>query len=83
MGATDEQIAALGDGEFADFPPEWQAAFRVAEEMTRHGGRTAPETYARLAESWTESQVVEIVAVIGVFNYFNRFANALEIPPTK
>lgn len=83
MGATDEQITALGRSDLGEFAPAWRAAFQVAEEMTRQGGRIAPETYARLAGSWTEAQVVEIVAVIGVFNYFNRFANALEIPPTK
>lgn len=83
MGASDDQIAALARGDFADFPPAWRAAFEAAEEMTRQGGRIAPETYARLGDGWTEPQVVEIVAVIGVFNYFNRFANALEIPPTK
>ena len=31
----------------------------------------------------SEPQVVEITAVIGLFNYFNRFANALDIPPTR
>ncbi|HVX38008.1 MAG TPA: hypothetical protein VHB25_00450 [Gemmatimonadaceae bacterium] len=83
LGATDAEIAALARGDVSGFPDDWQAPFLAAEEITRHGGRLSAETYARLAGAWSEAQIVEIVAVIGVFNYFNRFANALEIPPTR
>jgi alkylhydroperoxidase family enzyme len=51
--------------------------------MTTDGGRLGAETYTALAADWSPAQIVEIVAVIGLFNYFNRFANALQIPPTK
>ncbi len=83
LGATDDEIAALARGDAANFPAEWQSAFATAEEMTRDGGRISADTYGALARSWSEPQIVEIVAVICAFNYFNRFANALQIPPTK
>ena len=63
--------------------PGWVAAFRVAESMTQVGCRVAAEDYAALESHWNPGQIVEIVAVIGLFNYFNRFAIALDIPPTK
>jgi alkylhydroperoxidase family enzyme len=83
LGANDEQIATLARGEQDDFPSAWNAAFRLAEEMTRGGGRVSQPTYDALQREWTAGQIVEITAVIALFNYFNRIANALEIPPTK
>ena len=59
------------------------AAFRFADEMTRGGGRVSQPTYHALEQAWTPAQIVEIASVIALFNYFNRIANALEIPPTK
>ncbi len=82
LGATNDQIAALATGDVSSFPPAWRAALDVASEMTTGGGRIADSSFQRLAADWTPAQIVEIVAVIGVFNYFNRFANALDIPPT-
>jgi alkylhydroperoxidase family enzyme len=83
LGATDAQIRSLGEGDVSSFEPAWRAPLRVAAEMTSGGGRLANETYQALSADWTAAQIVEIVAVIGLFNYFNRFANALQIPPTK
>ena len=51
--------------------------------MTRGGGRVSQATYDALQREWTEDQIVEITSVIALFNYFNRIANALDIPPTK
>lgn len=61
----------------------WTVALRVAESMTSRGGEVASDTYRALEEHWSAGQIVEIVAVIGLFNYFNRFAIALDSPPTK
>jgi uncharacterized peroxidase-related enzyme len=82
-GATDAQIAALAEGDATAFDPAWRAALEAAGEATSGGGRLADATFDRLAAGWTEEQIVEIVAVIGVFNYFNRFANMLDIPITR
>lgn len=30
-----------------------------------------------------EGEIVEVAAVAGLFNYFNRFNNALAVPPTE
>lgn len=83
MGGTQEQIDALGRDDTTGFEPSWRAAFDAAAQMTRNGGRIDQSTFERLRQSWSDPQIVEIVSVVGVFNYFNRFANALEIPPTK
>ena len=69
-GATDEQITWLEAGQFDGFEPGWRAAL-------------TDEIYAELARWWTAPQIVEITAVVGFFNYFNRFAEALRIPVTR
>ena len=83
LGATDQQIVQLERGETTEFPIAWQEALGAAERLTRDGGRIAGESYAALATHWSPGQIIEIICVIALFNYFNRFANALDIPPTK
>ena len=83
LGATSEQIAALARADVAGFEPSWAVALRAAETMTTDRGEIPPSLYAELAHHWSAAEIIEIVAVIGLFNYFNRFAIALDIPPTK
>lgn len=83
LGATTEQIAQLARDDVTSFEASWAAALRVAESMTSRGGQVHPDAYADLETHWSAGQIVEIFAVIGLFNYFNRFAVALDIPPTK
>ena len=51
--------------------------------MTPTPGVVSPEVYGALEPYWSPAQIVEITAVICLFNFFNRFANALEIPVTR
>ena len=78
-----EQLAALERGDHSALEPSWAAALRFAEEMTPSRGRPSGSTWEALAAHWRESQIVELVSVAALFNYFNRFAEALEIPPTR
>jgi alkylhydroperoxidase family enzyme len=83
QGATAQQIEALNRGHLADFDPAWAAALQVAAMSTSDRGQVSDEAYASLEAHWTPGQIIEIIAVIGLFNYFNRFAIGLDIPPTK
>lgn len=65
------------------FEESWASAIRVATIMTTDRGDIPTRAYQALASHWSPAQIVEIIAVIGLFNYFNRFAIALDIPPTK
>lgn len=51
--------------------------------LTPTPGLVPPSSYAALEQHWSAAQIVEITSVICIFNFFNRFANALDIPPTK
>jgi alkylhydroperoxidase family enzyme len=83
LGATDEQLSALLRGDHAGFEPPWAAALAYAAAMTPTGCTVAGDAYRALADHWDAAQIVEITAVAALFNYFNRFAIALEVPVTR
>jgi alkylhydroperoxidase family enzyme len=83
QGATDGQLAALSRGVYDDFVPSWRAAFRYADVMTPTPGIVDDASFAELAGHWSPTQIVEITAVICMYNFFNRFAHALDVPITR
>ena len=83
LGATEEQITALAAGDVSGFDAAWAAALEYAAHMTPTGGTVSRDAYAALASHWAPAQIIEITAVAALFNYFNRFAIALEVPVTR
>jgi len=83
FGATDAELIALDTGDFQVFAPSERAALVFSEQLTRDSNAIADELFAELRRYFDEGQVVEIAAVAGLFNYFNRFNNALQMEPTK
>lgn len=84
LGWTREQLDALPRfAEREDFTPAEKAALRLAEQMTLDSTHIADEEIAALREHFDEGEVVELMAAIGLFNYFNRFNNALQMEPTQ
>ena len=83
QGATDGQLDAVARAEYTIFDEAWRAAFAYADEMTSTPPKVSDAAFERLAVHWNAGQIVEITAVIAMYNFFNRFANALEIPITR
>ena len=83
MGATADTIDALARGDLAALADADAAAIRYAELITPTGSIVGDEGSEGVARHWAPEQVVEITAVIALFNYFNRFAEALHIPVTR
>ena len=75
--------AAHSRGPDDSFTPAERAALLFAEQMTRGSGHVPGATFTALGEFYEPAEVVEIAAVVGLFNYFNRFNNALEIEITR
>jgi uncharacterized peroxidase-related enzyme len=67
----------------SDFTRAEKAALRLAEQMTLDANHIPDEDFEALREHFDEGEIVELMAAIGLFNYFNRFNNALQIEPTK
>jgi uncharacterized peroxidase-related enzyme len=84
LGATDETIAELEAWEASGaFTPAEKAALAFAEQMTRDAKRVDDALWAELASHYTDSEIVELASVIGLFNYFNRFNDALQVEITR
>ncbi|HEY7833139.1 MAG TPA: hypothetical protein VIG30_06190 [Ktedonobacterales bacterium] len=64
------------------FTPAERAALALAERMTTDAHGVDEEVWASVREHYDEGQVIELAAVIGLFNYFNRFNDALRVAIT-
>jgi alkylhydroperoxidase family enzyme len=83
LGATDAVLDGIAVADYTNVEPAWASALRYADVMTPTASVPSDKVFADLRSHWDSAQIVEITAVIGLFNYFNRFAIALEIPPTR
>jgi uncharacterized peroxidase-related enzyme len=84
LGWTDDQLSHLADWQKReDFTPAEKAALRLAETVTRDAHTVSDEQFAELRTFYSEGEIVELLCAIGLFNYFNRFNNALKMEPTK
>jgi alkylhydroperoxidase family enzyme len=83
-GWTDDQINGLADFEQrTDFSAKEKAALRLAERVTRDAHTVDNQLWDEVRRHFDEGEIVELLAAIGLFNYFNRFNDALEMEPTK
>ena len=76
-------LDSLDDVENAPVSASERAALRFAERMTRDARAMDESDVASLREHFDDDQIVEIACVIGMFNYLNRFAEAMGLWPTK
>ncbi|HEV2962410.1 MAG TPA: carboxymuconolactone decarboxylase family protein [Candidatus Angelobacter sp.] len=84
LGSTDDQIQDLHNFEARnDFSDREKAALRLAECLTKNPHGIDDHFWSDLRQHFDEGEVIELLAVIGLFNYFNRFNNALQMEPTK
>ena len=82
-GSTKGQIAALLDFESGPFDEREKAALRFGLAMTRDASRVPDTVFQELSRRFDEGEIVEIASVVGLFNYFNRFNEALKMEPTQ
>jgi uncharacterized peroxidase-related enzyme len=84
LGWSDDQLAHLADWPLRDdFSAAEKAALRLAETVTLDARAVTDEQFAELRSFYSEGEIVELLCAIGLFNYFNRFNNALQMQPTK
>jgi alkylhydroperoxidase family enzyme len=83
FGATEEELQALENGDRGRFAPREQTALKFAEALTLDSNNVPDELFASVRQYFSEGEIIEIAAVAGLFNYFNRFNNALQMEPTR
>lgn len=62
-----------------DFTPAEHAALRFTAIMTLDPHGVSDTLFSDLRAHFNEGEIVEIAAVVGIFNYFNRFNDALRM----
>ncbi len=83
-GWSDEQLNDLANfRNRSDFSAAQKAALELAERTTRDSNGVDDAFWNRLRQYYEEGEIIELLAAIGLFNYFNRFNNALHMEPTK
>ena len=53
------------------------------ERVTRDAHTVDDALFSELRQHFDEGEIIELLAAIGLFNYFNRFNDALTMEPTK
>lgn len=84
LGTSDEQLEALASApESGLFNERERLAIHLAEVMTLNPHSYTDAEFARMREHFTEGEIVELVSAIGLFNYFNRANDLLQMEITK
>lgn len=84
LGGTDEQVATLAAFETSNYFSEAEkSALEFAERMTRDAHSVDDDLWNRLHQDWNDGEIVELASVSGLFNYFNRWNDALQTEITR
>ena len=87
-GASEEKIAAIWDFEKSPlFSEAERCALRFAQAAASVPNMVSDEDFVELKEHYTDYQIVEMLSVIAVYGFFNRWndtlATALEDAPKE
>jgi uncharacterized peroxidase-related enzyme len=77
-GVPEEKIAAIGDFERSPLYSEAErAALRFARQASVVPNEVTSESFDDLRRHWDEGEVVEILAVVGLFGFLNRWNDSM------
>ncbi len=81
MGASEELLDALYhiDQYRHLFTERQLIALRYAELMTTSARDIDEDVWDQLQAEFDDGEIVELTSVIGLFNFFNRYADALKL----
>jgi uncharacterized peroxidase-related enzyme len=78
FGATPERLSAIWDyHRSASFSEAEKAAFDFALAAASVPNSVTPEIGAALRQHWTENEIVEILGVIALFGFLNRWNDSM------
>lgn len=77
LGLGDEEIKTIDKAE----NDKEILALQYAQNVTEQAYKIDPELFAKIKKKFSDEEIVEITAVVGLFNYINRFNDALRILP--
>lgn len=81
LGVGDEKLAAVWDYQTSPlFTPAERAALDVAVAAGCAPNAVTDEMFIELRKHWSEEEIVEIVGVIAMFGFLNRWNDTLATP---
>ncbi len=79
FGAKEEEIKNAEKLE--NLSEKEKEILQLVKEITQKAHVCSPELFEKMKKDFTEPEMVEIVSIIGLFNYINRFNNTFCILP--
>ncbi len=79
LGATDEEIEEAKD--LKNLTGKEKEIMEIVKEVTEKANVCNPELFEKMKKDFSEPEIVEIVSIICLFNYINRFNNTFCILP--
>ncbi len=79
LGADQTTIEKIKENE--NLSEEESEVLKLVKEVTLKANICTPDLFPKLKEKFSEEEIVEIVSIIGLFNYINRFNNTFCILP--
>jgi len=76
LGADEETLKKI-----KELSTKEKEILELVKDVTLDGHLDQPELFDTLKEKFNEAQIIEIISVMGLFNYINRFNNTLAILP--
>jgi uncharacterized peroxidase-related enzyme len=77
-GVSDQKIAAIWDFERSPlYSDAERAALRFARDASVVPNEVSPIHFAELRRHWDDGEIVEILAVIGLFGFLNRWNDSM------
>lgn len=77
-GVADEKVTAIWDFERSPlFDDGERAALRFARDASLVPNEVRPAHFEELRRHWDDGQIVEILAVVGVFGFLNRWNDTM------
>jgi uncharacterized peroxidase-related enzyme len=77
-GVEEEKIAEIWNFERSPlYPDAERAALRFARDASVVPNEVTPEHFEELRRHWDDGQIVEILAVVGLFGFLNRWNDSM------
>ena len=64
-------------------PAREQAVLRLAEQTTQDAKRVSDAQWNELRQFFAHEEIMELITVAGLFAFFNRFNDALQVDITE
>lgn len=77
-GVADDKVAAIWEFETSElFTPAERAALRLARDMAQQPNAVTDEHFDELREHFDDEQILELVAAVASFGFWNRWNDTL------